>query len=926
MKKLTKIIAITLVTALLLNFIPVSSALTVTDDSDKLVLYGSAKKASDYIELTPLKIWSSGSVWYRNPIDITSGFETWFEFYAGGGRDNSYGGADGICLTFSEKPGLGSDGEYLGFVTGNTSYGVELDSYPHNPGDPDGKHIAVINGTVANHLTYVLDDRTDDSKWHTLRVAYDHSKKTLTVDLDNKSLLTGKNVNMANYMYLGISAATGAGYNKHFIRNFYLEGQTTGGDVTDNSPIIVVPGIMGSRLLENGDRKLTDHKDYLDPFDNKSVTVHNQQVWPPLTTNSAGNEVSGNVELARAIGYHYDISWSSLMERKDLLVPELSPNEYGALDTYKTIVNGLKANFPNRTVLFFSYDWRQSNADSADKLNAAINKVLKDYKAKKVNIVAHSMGGLVTSKYYAAYGGDKLNNVITCGTPYEGAPKLIDAVLNHAVDGQPLELLGLSRDIKSRFNGVAQLVPTKRYNSVTPQIKSRPGYGDLEVKLTDDEYTSYLKKIFSDKIAMDAQSFQKSILGKNGYNVLLDYDKSFFIVGRGKRTPTAVAFMYEAAEVWDIRYDNNGDGTVPYQSATMCGKLGEKLDASRYCEVNADHDGTINKQVDKICNAISKGSFDAPSDPAVNKKYIVIRVACPVDVRIERNGEYLSSSDDDLSLTASFGRLDIVGENNDIKMLCVDDYDDYSIKLQGTDAGTMDYGISRFDEDNFLIEENVFSDVPVTEKTKITTDTDAADGIALNVDKDGNGKVKTYKPDKPKESYTVSFNGNGGKIGSTDAASVKKVKVGKNGKTALPDAEIMKRSGKLFAGWYTAKTGGTKISGTQTNAVTKNVTYYAHWKSAVSAAPKAPKLTNPKAGSLKIANGGTKVSGVKYEIQYATDGKFTKNLKTASSFGEVRGLKKGKTYYVRVRAWKYDSTGKKVNGKWSAKSKLTLKK
>ena len=37
-------------------------------------------------------------------------------------------------------------------------------------------------------------------------------------------------------------------------------------------------------------------------------------------------------------------------------------------------------------------------------------------------------------------------------------------------------------------------------------------------------------------------------------------------------------------------------------------------------------------------------------------------------------------------------------------------------------------------------------------------------------------------------------------------------------------------------------------------------------------------------------------------------------------------LKKGKTYYVRVRAYKKDSTGRKVYGKYSTVKKIKITK
>ncbi|MDD6211960.1 MAG: hypothetical protein PUB22_02255 [Clostridiales bacterium] len=203
------------------------------DASDDLVMYGNASKQEDgSVELTPLATWSSGSVWYGRQIDANSGFTARVEYWAGGGRDDSYGGADGIVMTFSEETGLGDEGEYLGFVTG--SYGVELDSYPENPGDPDGKHVAIIYDEVSNHLTYSLDDRVDDSQWHTLEVTY--TPGTLTVSLDGEQVLAQEDVTLPDRIYLGISASTGGGKNQHLIKDFYMKGVVSEGGSFDESP------------------------------------------------------------------------------------------------------------------------------------------------------------------------------------------------------------------------------------------------------------------------------------------------------------------------------------------------------------------------------------------------------------------------------------------------------------------------------------------------------------------------------------------------------------------------------------------------------------------------------------------------------------------------------------------------------------------
>ena len=195
-------------------------------EDSNMELYGQATFLDDdSIQLTPLETNSSGCVWYPHSVDTTQDFSITVSYWIGGGRELPYEGADGMILGFTEKKGIGSNGEYQGFVSGEKSYGVELDSYPYNRGDPDGKHIAIIKNNVRNHLKYVLDDRVDDSAWHKLSVSYKAKEKTLTVYLDEKEVLASDGIELSQKCYLGISAATASGCNQHLIKNISIDGK-----------------------------------------------------------------------------------------------------------------------------------------------------------------------------------------------------------------------------------------------------------------------------------------------------------------------------------------------------------------------------------------------------------------------------------------------------------------------------------------------------------------------------------------------------------------------------------------------------------------------------------------------------------------------------------------------------------------------------
>lgn len=168
--------------------------------------------------------------------------------------------------------------------------------------------------------------------------------------------------------------------------------------------------------------------------------------------------------------------------------------------------------------------------------------------------------------------------------------------------------------------------------------------------------------------------------------------------------------------------------------------------------------------------------------------------------------------------------------------------------------------------------------------------------------------------------YDIDYKLNGG---SFDSVSPTYTYTIASPKITLP--EPLKKK-YVFKGWYTT----SNFSGKQMTAISPgsygNVTFYAKWE---KAAPSAPTVTL-KNSSSKLTVKVKKVSKAKgYEIKVATNKNFKKNVSTytlgsKTSYSFVNPVKK--TYYVKARAYAYDSYGNKTYSAYGKAAKITVTK
>lgn len=68
----------------------------------------------------------------------------------------------------------------------------------------------------------------------------------------------------------------------------------------------------------------------------------------------------------------------------------------------------------------------------AEQVACTVNQLMKRYSVPEINIIAHSMGGLVARYYVQKLGGDPyVKNLITLGTPHQGTKLSRFSLLSH---------------------------------------------------------------------------------------------------------------------------------------------------------------------------------------------------------------------------------------------------------------------------------------------------------------------------------------------------------------------------------------------------------------------------------------------------------------------------------------------------------------
>jgi pimeloyl-ACP methyl ester carboxylesterase len=344
------------------------------------------------------------------------------------------------------------------------------------------------------------------------------------------------------------------------------------------TPVIFVPGIMGSPLY--------------DDVNYNNMLVFEEKAWfgpkfiPNMWLANNGFDPAGN----------YNIKVAPLRnDPSNTLSDELNTIP---MDLYKGFFDNLKANGytldnyddnhnEGENLFCFAYDWRKNNTYTAQLLSNFIDSVIEWAGDSQVNLIGHSMGGIVSKTCINLFNKSRINKVVFIGTPHLGAPEMLTVMLkgklfewlNFVNEIEWVVVRSLARNLPSCY----QLIPSSSYfnlcfnNGVSTDTEvyldcfqqpngNYTNYPELINYLGN--YQSCLIENLNDTLLNDSEIFKETIDTVDFGNIevfnIVGYNQ--WTIGKNRVIPGGPPFYCNTIE---YSRNLNGDFTVPVRSAEL---------------------------------------------------------------------------------------------------------------------------------------------------------------------------------------------------------------------------------------------------------------------------------------------------------------------------------------------------------------------
>ncbi|WP_126425132.1 lipase/acyltransferase domain-containing protein [Brevibacillus marinus] len=373
-------------------------------------------------------------------------------------------------------------------------------------------------------------------------------------------------------------------------------------------PVILVPGIGGSQL-------------YAVPDDLVWVAFWDVGLNEPVKEKLSLKPVSeGSTEVISengvdvfALQTNYGLDGISRLTLLDL---------FENARQYKKMIEALQNEgyIPGVSLFGLPYDWRMDLRTRHLEIERKINEAISASGSSKVNIIAHSMGGLLIKDYLLLNPGkqQRIDTFITIGTPFLGAPLASKALAFGGYNFNiPFMYESTGHEIAKYAPSVYELAPSREYERVMNQAYGRSTF--LYIDRTGETRPIYdmLSDLYPYQPLVDLAEDRHILWDRNYPNV-----KQYHIVG--DNVPTVIGFNQ-----WQIPNDvveyvlGNGDGTVPRISGENPGKDGARV---FYANTTSGHlellkETPVIRKVLDILNGIPyapvPGIVTSPSDNSI---------------------------------------------------------------------------------------------------------------------------------------------------------------------------------------------------------------------------------------------------------------------------------------------------------------------
>lgn len=305
--------------------------------------------------------------------------------------------------------------------------------------------------------------------------------------------------------------------------------------------VVLIPGIGGSVLADAGGRTVYDvnvSKGAARAFDPAVLAIDNEL--------HAMRLISSYGIAFKQLVTGYENLWSALVQRL-------------GLSQVDTAVAGERLIRPNASLLAFPYDFRQSVAHTAELLDRELRRRAQ---GRPVVLVGHSMGGLVAAWWWAFLSdGIEVKEILTLGTPYRGAAKALDVLVNQ-LSFSGLRLSGITEVIRG-WNSVFDLLP---HCQVVEKGTGHCYPYELLSAVTSvvPDFAARARKAYAANKELHKRLEERA--SREGNPLTLYYSQGHATLSRTVLKSGALTVLKEPPS-WLPREWDSGDGTVPMFSA-----------------------------------------------------------------------------------------------------------------------------------------------------------------------------------------------------------------------------------------------------------------------------------------------------------------------------------------------------------------------